>query len=140
MPTEWQKRNQKAVEILKQQSSVEDFGVVHTEVMSGEEQKQTPRGASLRELQKFFEDNFKDKDGKYAPNFAGLNRIGDPEDGTALWTTLTDPEEIETALAIRTRQRQEEQRTARQLLEEPEAFAVAGELFSREFATDGKYE
>ena len=134
MPTEWQKRNQKAVEILKQESSVEDFGVVHTEVMSGEEQKQTPRGASLRELQKFFKDQFND-----APNFAGLNRIGDPEDGTALWTTLTDPKEIEKALTIRTRQRQDEQLVSR-LLAGPEAFAVAGELFSKEKTKDGKYE
>ena len=135
MPAEWQKRNQKTVEILKQESSVEDFGVVHTEVMSGEEESQTPRGASLRELQKFFKDQFND-----APNFAGLNRIGDPEDGTALWTTLTDPKAIEKALNIRTRQRLEEQRTARQMLEEePEKFAVAGELFSKEKTADGKY-
>ena len=37
------------------------------------------------------------KDGK-SGDFAGLQRIGDPEDGTALWTALTDREEIEKAL------------------------------------------
>ena len=72
VPKSWQKQGQKAVEILKQESSVEDFGVVHSEVMSGDEESKSLRGASLRELQSFFKASCKDKEGKYAPNFAGL--------------------------------------------------------------------
>ena len=41
-------------------------------------------------------------------DFAGLQRISDPEDGTALWTTLADQKDIEDALNVneRTRSRQ----------------------------------
>ena len=42
-------------------------------------------------------------------DFAGLQRIGDPEDGTALWTVLTDQSDIENALKERAKQREEEQ-------------------------------
>lgn len=37
-----------------------------------------------------------------------MQRIGDPEEGTALWTTLTDPADIENALKERAKQREEE--------------------------------
>ena len=43
---------------------------------------------SLEKAVAFFAE--KDRDGEYA----GLRRIGDPSDGTAVWTLLTDPEEV----------------------------------------------
>ena len=45
---------------------------------------------------------------KKSGNFAGLQRIGDPEDGTALWTKLTDLNDIEDALRERAQRKEEE--------------------------------
>ena len=42
-------------------------------------------------------------------NFAGLERIGDPNDGKALWTRLTDPEAIAEKIAARAVERRKEQ-------------------------------
>ncbi len=39
-----------------------------------------------------------------------MQRIGEPEDGTALWTKLTDSVAIENALKERAHQRREEER------------------------------
>ncbi|KAL1499022.1 hypothetical protein AB1Y20_013538 [Prymnesium parvum] len=104
VPKAWRQGAQQSVELLKQESSVAAFSVVHKQVKKTAEESQTVRGASLRELQKFFEAN--DKQGR----FAGLQRIGDPENGTALWTTLSDPKQVKLALEERTRQREQELR------------------------------
>ena len=111
VPKAWSEGLGQSVKLLKQESSVQDFGVVHKEVKKGTEEKQTVRGASLRDLKDFME--------KYDPglskgkngDFAGLQRIGDPDDGTALWTKLTDPKDIERALKDRVRYREEEERS-----------------------------
>ena len=62
-----------------------NFGAVHAVAKEGHNKDNTTRGASLRELQRFFEEHDKIK------GYAGLRRIPD-EDGTALWTTLKDTE------------------------------------------------
>ncbi len=104
------------VEILKQESSAEAFGVVHEEVIGGDEEQKSVRGASLRDFVDFLKENDPGlKQGK-SGDFAGLQRIGNPEDGTALWTVLTEPDEIEIALKIRAEQRKEEQEKAPPLL------------------------
>ena len=36
----------------------------------------------------------------------GLQRIGDPEDGTALWTTVSDPAKVKVELEKRAKQRE----------------------------------
>ena len=65
-----------------QESSVEKFGAVHKKLKDvGKDE--TARGASLRELQRFFEEHDKNK------GYAGLRRIPD-EDGTVVWTILED--------------------------------------------------
>ena len=51
----------------------------------GHNKQETTRGASLRELQRFFKEHDKNE------GYAGLRRIPD-EDGTALWTILEDTE------------------------------------------------
>ena len=82
---------------------MEAFGAVHEKAMDGGEETETVRGAALRELKAFFKD--KDPDQEYA----GLRRIGD-EDGTAVWTLLTDPEEVKAAIEKRAAQRRAEAR------------------------------
>ena len=71
------------VEVLKQESSVEKFGAIHEHVETQDEQATSVRGASLRELEKFLAKE--DPRGTYA----GLQKVGDDSDGTAVWTTLT---------------------------------------------------
>ena len=105
VPAGWCKGAQESIALLGQMSSVEKFGVVHDEVMSAEDaataEAKTVRGASLRELQRFFED--KDKEN----TFAGLRRLGD-DDGTAVWTKLHDERDVQKAIAARMRDRQKE--------------------------------
>ncbi|CAH0376009.1 unnamed protein product [Pelagomonas calceolata] len=101
VPEAWRAGAQDSVEILKQESSVEAFGAVHEEVLGGGEETKTTRGAALRELKTFFAE--RDKQGSYA----GLRRIGD-DDGTAVWTLLTDPEEVKAAIEKRAAQRRVE--------------------------------
>ena len=62
------------------------------------------RGASLRELETFL--------AKEDPRstYAGLQKVGDDSDGTAVWTTLTDPEEVQAALKTRAASRRAERR------------------------------
>ena len=103
VPEAWRAGAQDSVEILKQESSVEAFGAVHEKVMDGGEETETVRGAALRELEAFFKEKDSDKD------YAGLRRIGD-EDGTAVWTLLTDPEEVKAAIEKRAAQRRAEAR------------------------------
>ena len=99
VPEAWREGAQNSVEVLKQESSVEAFGAVHEKVQDGGEETETVRGAALRELEAFFKEKDSDKD------YAGLRRIGD-EDGTAVWTLLTDPEEVKAAIEKRAAQRQ----------------------------------
>eukprot|EP00984_Skeletonema_dohrnii_P026513 scaffold15875_cov72-Skeletonema_dohrnii-CCMP3373.AAC.3 len=109
VPKAWSKGAQESVELLKKESSVEEFGVVHKEVEGGTEEKKSVRGASLRDFVDFLKEKDPGLKGGKGGDFAGLQRIGDPEDGTALWTTLTDRADIENALKERTKQREEEQ-------------------------------
>jgi nitrogen regulatory protein PII-like uncharacterized protein len=80
-----------------------------------------PQGASLRELKEFFEANPK------AKNYAGLRRIGDPNDGAAIWTKVAD-EDLEAKLAERLKERLAEEEVRR---EEIEATLVAGTVTER---------
>jgi hypothetical protein len=75
---------------------------VHTKVKEGNEEDETTRGASLRELQRFFKEHDKDE------AYAGLRRIAD-EDGTAVWTILKETE-VTTQLEKRAEERREEER------------------------------
>lgn len=84
-----------------QESSVEKFGAVHAKVQEGDNEQETTRGASLRELQRFFKEHDKDK------GYAGLRRIAD-EDGTAVWTLLKETE-VAAQLEMRARERREEE-------------------------------
>ena len=93
---------QHAARLLAQESSVEKFGAVHAKVKDGHNEEETTRGASLRELQRFFKLHDKDK------GYAGLRRIAD-EDGTAVWTILKKTE-VATQLDKRAKERREEER------------------------------
>ena len=105
VPEQWREGAQNSVEILKQESSVEAFGAVHAKVQAGDEKNELDlRGEGLRELERFFKDYDTDK------NYAGLRRIGDPNDGTAVWTRLTDPVAVKDALAKRAKERNAERR------------------------------
>jgi len=106
VPEAWRKGAQSTVDLLKQKSSVAAFGAVHEKVKDKDEANQTVRGASLRELKRFFEEHSE------AENYAGLRRIGDPNDGTAVWTTL-DEKDVDTKLAERAEQRRTEAEISR---------------------------
>ena len=75
---------------------------MHTKVKEGNEEEETTRGASLRELQRFFKEHDKDE------GYAGLRRIAD-EDGTAVWTVLKETE-VAAQLEQRAKERREEER------------------------------
>ena len=75
---------------------------MHTKVKEGNEGKETTRGVSLRELQRFFKEHDKDE------GYAGLRRIAD-DDGTAVWTILKETE-VAAQLEQRTKERREEER------------------------------
>ena len=111
VPEKWRKAAQGTVDLLKQESSVAAFGAINEKVKDKDEANQTVRGASLRELKKFFEAH------PEAENYAGLRRIGDPSDGTAVWTTLTNDEDVEKALAERAMQRRDEENFRRKDIE-----------------------
>ena len=96
VPDEWCKGAGKTINMLKQRSSVEAFGVVQDGTMGSDEESKTVRGASLRELQRFLGEMDVDR------AFAGLRRIGDAESGVALWTML-DEAQAKQALKQRAR-------------------------------------
>ena len=97
----WGKGARESVELLKKESSVEQFGVVHEQAMAGSEGSKSVRGHSLRVFTDFLKENDPGlKEGK-SGHFAGLQRIGDPNDGAAIWTTLTSQQEINDALEAR---------------------------------------
>jgi len=104
VPKQWCADAQGTIELLKQESSVEQFGAINEIVMANdnEPEAQTVRGNSLRELHRFF----KEKDDKQT--FAGLRRVAD-EDGSAIWTLLTDPAKVKKAIEKRSLQRRAEQ-------------------------------
>ena len=89
-----------------QESSVEKFGAVHAKLEEGG--KETTRGASLRDLQRFFAEHDENK------GYAGLRRIGN-DDGTALWTIIKE-EEVTAKLEARANERQEEEQRRDMLL------------------------
>ena len=129
MPEAWANGARESVELLKQESSVAQFGVVHDEVMAGHEEgseeSKSVRGHSLRVFTDFLEKNDPGlKEGK-SGHFAGLQRIGDPNDGTALWTTLSEPQEIKSALEARTREREAEARDGNKYIQEQAAEHLA---------------
>lgn len=97
VPEKWRKAAQGTVDLLKQDSSVAAFGAINEKVKDTDEANKTVRGASLRELEEFF----KEKDSKKL--YAGLRRVGDPNDGTAVWTCL-EGDKFEQALTGRTNQ------------------------------------
>ena len=91
---------------------MEAFGAVHTKVQAGDEKNELDlRGKGLRELEEFFKTYDKKRD------YAGLRRIGDPSDGTAVWTRLTDPEEVKAAIEKRAAQRRAEMKRHDALVE-----------------------
>ena len=104
VPEKLREGAERSVEVLKQESSVENFGAIHKHVETQDEQATSVRGASLRELEKFLAKE--DPRGTYA----GLQKVGDDSDGTAVWTTLTDPEEVQAALKTRAASRRAERR------------------------------
>ena len=75
---------------------------MHAKVQEGDNKQETTRGASLRELQRFFKEHDQDE------GYAGLRRIAD-EDGTAVWTILKETEVIK-KLEERTKERKQEER------------------------------
>ena len=75
---------------------------MHTKVQEGNEEQETTRGASLRELQRFFKEHDEDE------GYAGLRRIAD-NDGTAVWSILKETE-VAAQLEQRTKERREEER------------------------------
>ena len=89
-----------------QESSVEKFGAVHAKVQEGQEESESTRGAALRELKRFLEEN--DQDERYA----GLRRIAD-EDGNAVWTILQE-KDVTTKLEERTKERKQEEQRLRE--------------------------
>eukprot|EP00966_Prymnesium_polylepis_P324984 7380982-Prymnesium_polylepis.1 len=118
VPKAWRDGARKSVELLKQESSVQQFGVVHGEVTKGNHESKTVRGQSLRQLHDFLKEYDPGLKSGQAGHFAGLQRIGNPEDGTAVWTTLTDPVEVKEAIERRSRERQQELRVQDAFVEE----------------------
>ena len=87
---------------------MEEFSVLHEEVKEGSGEKKSVRGESLRIFMDFLEkEDPGRKDGKNG-QFAGLQRFGDDQ-GTAIWTVLTNKKEIEDAIQKRTKQFEEEE-------------------------------
>ena len=122
VPEAWAKGARESVELLKQESSVAQFGVVHEEVMAGSEdgseESKSVRGHSLRVFVDFLQKNDPGLKEGNSGDFAGLQRIGDPNDGTALWTTLTDQQQINDALKARSFEREAELRDGNAYLQE----------------------
>ena len=75
---------------------------MHAKVKEGHNEQETTRGASLRELRRFFKEHDEDE------GYAGLRRIAD-EDGAAVWTILKETE-VAAQLEKRAGERREEER------------------------------
>ena len=103
VPEKWRTAAQGSVDLLKKESSVAKFGIVRKKSESKDrESSETVRGASLRELKNFFEAH------PGAESWAGLRRIGDPDDGTAVWTKVEAKD-----LAVKLEERAAERATER---------------------------
>ena len=100
-----------SVDMLKKKSSVEDFDAVQKVVDKDgvEKESDSLRGHSLREFTDFLNANDPGLKAGKSGHFAGLQRVPDPNSGTALWTTLTGPEQIKSALEERARDRKAEE-------------------------------
>ena len=98
---------------------------MHAKVKEGHNEEETTRGASLRELQRFFKEHDEDE------GYAGLRRIAD-EDGAAVWTILKETE-VPAQLEKRAGERREEERRRDNLVSDncAQAHAAPSE------ATDG---
>ena len=57
VPEAWATGARESVELLKQESSVAQFGVVHEEAMEGSEESKSVRGHSLRVFTDFLQKN-----------------------------------------------------------------------------------
>ena len=132
VPEAWATGARESVELLKQESSVAQFGVVHEEAMEGSEESKSVRGHSLRVFTDFLQKNDPGLKAGKSGDFAGLQRIGDPNDGTALWTTLTDPQEIKSALEARGREREAELRAGNKYIQEQAAGGLVWPTIVRE--------
>merc|ERR1740124_1312446 len=111
LPKAWTEGVRESVDLLKKKSSVEDFGVVQ-DVLDKEGAKKesdSVRGQSLRVFTDFLNENDPGLKANKSGHFAGLQRVPDPNSGAALWTTLTDPQEIKKALKARTSERKAEE-------------------------------
>ena len=99
LPKDVQDDMKESVLILKQKSSVETFKAVHQKVEDGDAEKKSVRGACLRELREFLKEH-DPRDG-----FAGLRRISD-FGGGAIWTAISDDDEVKANLDARARLRE----------------------------------
>jgi len=118
VPKEWSEGLRGSVELLKQKSSVEKFDVVQEVLDKETEQRQSTslRGSSLREFQNFLKDNDPIlRKGQLKGGFAGLNRIGNPDNGSVLWTVLTDEKKVKEALCLRSAQMKAEKEKSDEL-------------------------
>eukprot|EP00577_Skeletonema_sp_RCC1716_P004138 CAMPEP_0113431400 /NCGR_PEP_ID=MMETSP0013_2-20120614/33564_1 /TAXON_ID=2843 ORGANISM="Skeletonema costatum, Strain 1716" /NCGR_SAMPLE_ID=MMETSP0013_2 /ASSEMBLY_ACC=CAM_ASM_000158 /LENGTH=1290 /DNA_ID=CAMNT_0000320389 /DNA_START=109 /DNA_END=3982 /DNA_ORIENTATION=- /assembly_acc=CAM_ASM_000158 len=104
VPIAWLEGAQESVELLNEECSVEQLW--HRACTS----RGRYRDSSLRTFVDFLNKNDPGLSKNEHGDFAGLHHIGDPEDGTALWTTLTDPVDIENALKERAKQRREKEK------------------------------
>ncbi|EOD13279.1 hypothetical protein EMIHUDRAFT_119917 [Emiliania huxleyi CCMP1516] len=113
VPEAWAAGARESVALLKRESSVEKYDVVQGVLGQdgATKESESVRGASLRELQRFFEEHDAKK------GYAGLRRIAD-EDGTAVWTALTDPSAVKAAIEARAKERREEERRGDELLQQ----------------------
>ena len=111
VPKAWAKGARESVDMLKQKSSVEGFDVVQNvlDKEGADKESDSVRGHSLREFVDFLNANDPGLKAGKSGHFAGLQRVPDPNSGTALWTTLTDPQEIKKALEARTSERKAEE-------------------------------
>ena len=90
---------------------------MHAKVKEGHNEQETTRGASLRELRRFFKEHDEDE------GYAGLRRIAD-EDGAAVWTILKETE-VAAQLEKRADERREEERRHEKIISEHCAQALA---------------
>ena len=91
----------------------------------GGEESRSVRGHSLRVFTDFLKENDPGlKEGK-SGHFAGLQRIGDPNDGAAIWTTLTSQQEINDALEARSIEQKAELLAGNKYIQEQAAERLA---------------
>ena len=76
--------------------------------MGGSGESKSVRGHSLRVFVDFLKANDPGLKQNNSGHFAGLQRIGDPNDGTALWTMLSDAQQIKNAIEKRAIDREAE--------------------------------